>query len=345
MSNQPFAHDDVHPTTRPVGAILGTTVPSVERSALALNDIAVFACVAEEKSLTRAARRLGLPKSTVSRKIAALEERLGLRLLHRTTRRVDVTDAGQSLHDEARDALAALAVAADRVADRGNALRGRIRVSAPNDFGVAVCSPLFCAFAHTHPEITLETVFTDRKVDLVQEGFDLAIRLGDVRDASLVARMVGTIQGHLAASARYVERHGLPRTPDDLARHRVIEFSPSGLFSGSMRLFDPAGAPVDVFFESHMRVNSLLHARDAVLSDLGVARIPTYLSAKLLAAKEIVHVLPGYWTAERPVRIVHTGRLVSARVRLFLDYLGGALRPAQAGASGTARSKRRASKP
>src|SRR6185436_4937535 len=135
VDGPPFGSAPCAPDARLREGIFGTRVPPVERSALDLNDIAVFACVAEEKSLTRAARRLGLPKSTVSRKLASLEARLGLRLLHRSPRRVDVTDAGRTLHEEARDALAALAVAADRVADRGDALRGRIRVSAPNDFG------------------------------------------------------------------------------------------------------------------------------------------------------------------------------------------------------------------
>ena len=288
---------------------------------LALNDIAVFACVAEEKSLTRAAKRLGLPKSTVSRKLAALEERLGLRLLHRTTRSVSVTEAGQSLHEEAREALTALTIAADRVADRGNALRGRIRISAPNDYGTAVCGPVFCAFARAHPDITLEAELTDRKVDLVQEGFDLAIRVGDVRDQTLVARQVAKIRGHLVASASYAARNGLPRTPEELSEHRIIEFSSDSAYAGSIRLVGPEKAAVTVTFKSVMRVNSLLVARDAVLADQGIARMPLYLSAKLLADKALVAVLPGYWTDERTVRVVHAGGTLAARVRLFIDFV------------------------
>lgn len=294
----------------------------MNRFHLELNDIAIFAAVVEAENLTRAAIALGLPKSTVSRKLAALEHRLGVRLLHRTPRRLDVTDAGRELHREARDALAQIAAAADRVGGSRDEMRGKVRVSAPFDFGVAVVGPMLGPFSEAHPEITVEAEFADRKVDLAQEGFDFAVRVGDVVDPSLVAKQVGSIRGHLVASARYVERFGMLSSADDVAKHRFIQFAPTGRFLDSMRLIGPRGELVELPFVGRLRVNSLMVARDAVLGGLGVARLPTYLSQQHLERGELVHVLPGYWTETRVVRVVHAGRkLLPARVTALLDFV------------------------
>lgn len=299
--------------------------PNVERL-LDLNEIAIFSCVAEEASLTRAARRLGMPKSTVSRKLTALEERLRARLLHRTPRRVELTDAGRALHVEARTALAQIGDAAERVSEHGDALRGKVRVAAPNDFGVAVCSPLFCEFARRHPEITLELSLSDHTVDLVHDGFDLAIRVGRVADPSLVARQVGAIRGHLVAAPEYASSRPMPETPEELQDHPFVEFAPSMSQHGFVRLFGKGGAMLDVPVQAILRVNSVAVVREAVLAGLGIARLPHYMSAKHVAAGKLVRVLPDYWTGERAVHLVHTGRrLLPARVKLLLDFLAAEL--------------------
>lgn len=304
----------------------------MNRAHLDLNDIAIFAAVVEAENLTRAAHALGLPKSTVSRKLAALEHRLGVRLLHRTPRRLDLTDAGRELHQEARDALAQIAAAADRVGGSKDEMRGKVRVSAPFDMGVVVVGPIICAFSELHPDITVEVEFSDRKVDLGQEGIDFAVRVGDVLDPALVAKQVGVIRGHLVASRRYVEAHGLPTRIEDVPRHRFIQFTPTGRFLDTMRLVGPKKEVVDLPLSGKLRVNSLMVARDAVLSGLGVARLPTYLSAPYVERGELVHALPGYWTEERVVRVVHAGRrLLSKRVTALLDFVANrverALRP------------------
>jgi DNA-binding transcriptional LysR family regulator len=298
----------------------------MERSPLDLNVIAIFAAIAEEHSLTRASLKLGLPKSTVSRKLAALEERLGVRLLHRTPRSVDLTDAGKALYAEARDALAQLGAAADRVADAGNAIQGRIRVSAPNDYGIAVCAPLFQEFSLLYPEITLELEFTDRYVDLVQEGFDFAVRVGEFSDLNVITRSVATLKGCLVASREYAKAHGVPKTPAEVAEHSVIEFSPYPQFPGAIQIIGPKGEVVDIAYRSRLRVNSLLVSRESVLRGLGIARLPTYLGADGLRDGRLVPVFPDYWTKERTIRLVHTGRrLLPARVTLLMDYLADKL--------------------
>ncbi|MFO0612485.1 MAG: LysR family transcriptional regulator [Polyangiaceae bacterium] len=294
----------------------------MNRFHLDLNDIAIFASVVEAENLTRAAKSLGLPKSTVSRKLAALEHRLGVRLLHRTPRRIDVTDAGRTLHREARDALAQLATAADRVGGSKDGMRGKVRVSAPVDLSIAICGPILSAFSAEHPEITVEVEFSDRKVDLTQEGFDFAVRVGDVVDTALVARQVGVIRGHLVASPEYVARHGALSRVEDASKHRFIQFAPTGRFLDTMSLIGPDGARIQIPFVGHLRLNSLLVARDAVLAGVGIARLPTYISGPHVGAGRLVHLLPGYWTEQRIVRVVHMGRkLLPGRVSMLLDFL------------------------
>lgn len=294
----------------------------MSRFSLELNDIAIFAAVVEAENLTRAAQTLGLPKSTVSRKLAALEHRLGVRLLHRTPRRLDLTEAGRELHQEARVALAQIAAAADRVGGSKDEMRGKVRVSVPFDMGVVVVGPHLAAFSAQHPEITVEVEFSDRKVDLAQEGIDFAVRVGDVLDPALVAKQVGTIRGHVVASRAYVDAFGMLERTEDVGRHRFIQFSPTGRFLDTMRLVGPGGEVLDLPFVGQLRVNSLMVARDAVLSGLGVARLPTYLSAPYIERGELMHVLPGWWTEERVVRVVHAGRkLLPKRVGALLDFI------------------------
>lgn len=293
---------------------------------LNLDEIAIFSCVADEGSVTRAAQRLGLPKSTVSRKLTALEDRLRARLLHRSPRRLQLTDAGRALHTEARSALAQLNDAAVRVADHGEALRGKVRVAIPTDFGNAVLGEMLCEFARRHPEIHVEAELSDRMVDLVHEGFDFAIRVGTIGDPSLVARQVGAIRGYLVASPEYVRAHGLPRTPEEVAEHRHLEFVLASLEAGLIRLHGPHDTMVDVRVTPVLRANSLMVIREGVLRGVGVARLPTYLANRLVASGQLVRVLPEFWTGERPIHVVHTGRrLLPARVTLLVDFLAEAL--------------------
>lgn len=293
---------------------------------LDLNEIAIFCCIADVGSLTAAAKHLGLPKSTVSRKLSALEERLRVRLLHRSPRRVELTDVGRALHLEARTALAQIGDAAERVSDERESLCGRIRVAVPTDFGVAILSPILCAFAAKHPLITLEIDLRDRKVDLVHGGFDFAVRVGAVGDPALVARQVGAIRGYLVATPAYAARHGLPTTFEEIGQHRYLEFVLGPQYAGHLRLIGPGGGTTDVRVAPVLRVNSLVVLRDALLSSVGIARLPTYLADRLVAAGRLVRVMPGYFTGERPIHLVHTGRrLLPARVSLLMDYVAAEL--------------------
>lgn len=294
---------------------------NVERH-LDFNEIAIFSCVAEEANLTAAAKRLGLPKSTVSRKLSALEERLHVRLLQRTPRRVELTEAGLALHTEARTALAQLTQAAFRVLDHGESLCGKVRLATPSDFGVAILSRVLCGFARKYPQICLEIDCSDKKVDLTRQGYDFAVRIGTAGDPSLIARQVGHIDGYLVASPEYVRRHGAPRTLDELAAHPYLEFALASREEGHLRLKGPGDSTTDMKLLPILRVNSLSILADALSMGLGIGQLLTYFAAPRLSDGRLVRVLPDYSLGRRPVYLVHLGRrLLPRRVILLMDYL------------------------
>ena len=182
-----------------------------------LNEIAIFIRIVEQKSLTRAARSLGLPKSTISRKLSSLEERLGVRLVQRTPRHVVLTEAGSLFHDRCAGLVAQVEAAEAELADLGTTPKGILRVSAGVDIGVTILARHVRDFLRLHPQMAVELVLTDRAVDLVGEGIDLAIRIGPVREASLVVRKLGAGGGVLCASPDYLASHAEPAVPGDLA--------------------------------------------------------------------------------------------------------------------------------
>src|SRR5690606_4946163 len=189
-----------------------------------LDRLAALVWVVDLGSFTKAAERLGIPKSTVSRRIASLEDDLGIRLLHRSTRKVTPTEAGRALYARASRAIAELEDAIRAVEDLGDVPRGELRVTAPVDFGVAVLAELSKEFLETYPEVSLTLELTNRMVDLVGEGFDAALRFGTLADSSLVARKLTSSKLGFYASPEYLERAGTPTTLDDLERHELMVF-------------------------------------------------------------------------------------------------------------------------
>ena len=285
-----------------------------------LNAVAIFLQVIEKKSLTAAARALQLPKSTVSRKLSQLEERLGVRLVQRNPRQVRLTEAGALFHERCADLLARVEEAESAVSGLQEMPRGRLRVSAGLDFGTLVLGPLVHGFTQLHPQLTVELMLSDRPVDLVGESFDLAIRIGPVRDATLVVRKLGTTQGVLCASPAYLARQGTPLTPGELAHHACVVFN-SPPHSGQWRLEGPE-APVTVQVSGPLFVNSLSLVRDAALAGLGIARLPLFVCGVELEAGRLRRVLSSWSTGERPVHAVYPStKQLSRNVRAFIDFL------------------------
>jgi DNA-binding transcriptional LysR family regulator len=295
-----------------------------------LNEIALFVHVAKLGSLTAAAKALALPKSTVSRKLTQLEERLGARLVQRTPRHLSLTERGKIFFDHCSGLLEMLTNAEAAVADSERTPRGSLRISAGMDFGVAVVSPLIQEFLAAHPQVTIDLYLSDRTVDLMAEGFDVAIRIGVVRGAALLTRLLGKTSGMLCASPDYLAKNGTPKSADELEQHLCIVYNapPHG---NEWELRSEDDSRISVQVKTRLSVNSLAMVRDAAIAGLGIARLPMFMCSQPLSTRQLVRVLPRHSAVERPVYAVCVGKkFMPAKVRAFLDFFAermpGALR-------------------
>jgi DNA-binding transcriptional LysR family regulator len=290
-----------------------------------LNRIAVFSRVVEAGSFTSAAAALGVRKSSVSRSVAALETELGIRLLQRTTRKLSLTDAGRAYYERARDALAALEEAQHAASSLGAEPRGVVRVTAPVDLagGLAVVTS---AFVRSHPAVRVEVSLTARFVDLVKEGFDLAVRAGPLTDSSLLARKLGESEHGLFASRAYLDTAGRPRRLSDLTRHECILYRASGA-TATWRLSGPRGEE-EVSVRGRLETDEFAFVRASVRAGAGIAFTPVGLLAPLVKNGELERVLPRYALRGAPVHIVWPSRRFEpAAVMLLREALVGALAP------------------
>lgn len=289
-----------------------------------LSNIAVFVRVVEEESFTAAAQALNLPKSSVSRAVSRLEEELGVRLLQRTTRRLSLTEAGTSFFQSVRAALASVDDAARAAADLGSEPRGTVRLTGPVDIGALIAEPLG-RFVRKYPQIHLDLVLTARLVDLVREGFDLAIRASRLADSSLVARKVGVFGSGVFASPAYLRRRGHPRALADLANHECLLFRARG-DTATWTLRGPKGEE-HVAVRGAITVDELSFIVHAAEAGLGVGYLPFALAARPLAEKKLVRVLPEYsWVTADLSLVMPTGRHIPARVALLRDFLADELK-------------------
>ncbi|MFA7431325.1 MAG: LysR family transcriptional regulator [Rhodospirillaceae bacterium] len=286
-----------------------------------LSGMAVFVRVVEEESFSAAARVLGLSKSAVSKQVAALEERLGARLLNRTTRRLALTDAGTAFFERAQRILADAEEAEAAVTQLSTAPRGVLRVNAPVTFGVQHLGPLLPAFMAAYPELAVDLVLNDRFVDLVEEGFDVAVRIGRLSDSSLIARRLAPLRRLLVASPEYVAVHGAPQQPDDLRNHACLLYTYL-LRGDAWSLTGPNGRTTEVRVTGRLRANNGDVLRSALLGGMGIAYTPSFIVGRDLAEGRLVRVLPGWEDVSAAVYAVHPhARLVPPKVRAFVDFL------------------------
>lgn len=291
------------------------------------NDLLIFARVAELGSFSRAAERLGLPKSTVSRRLAALEQRMGERLLLRTTRRQTVTEFGLQLLEHARQVAAELDAVGVLREQRQVAPSGRLRVSMPSDFANLVLADSLAAFIALHPAISLELDLSPRRVDLLGEGFDVAIRMGDLPDdALLVASKLAVFSFGLYASPGYLAAHGDPQTPDDLARHTAVRLMRGNGEAAGWTLEQGAqhwsGVPA-----GRVSANSPEMLIRLARAGAGIAATPDHFAAAEVRAGALRRVLPDWHLPASTAWAVYPGRkLMPAKTRAFVDMLQVALR-------------------
>lgn len=282
--------------------------------------MAVFVKVAEAGSLSAAARELGLSLTSVSRQLAALEERLGIRLVLRTTRRLALTEAGRLYHEQARRILGEVEEAEQALTAHQSEPAGRLHVSAPTLIGRLKLAPLLPEVLARHPALAIELTLTDRAVDLVEDGIDLAIRIGRLPDSSLVVRRLGGIRMRVCAAPEYLARRGEPAVPEDLAGHDCVIFAATpGPVSWP---FQTAAGRVTVPVAARLRANDLDAAVAAALAGAGLVRAPSWQVADLVAAGRLTPVLAGYERPSAPVQALFLpSRLLSPKIRLFTDFL------------------------
>lgn len=274
--------------------------------------MSAFITVAELRGFAAAARTLRLSPPAVTRLVAGLEDTLSIRLLQRTTRSVTLTDAGARYLEHARRILADVAQAEDAARAARTEPRGRFVVTAPNVFGRREVAPLFSAFLTRYPEVTGELILADRVINLVEEGVDVAVRIGALEDSALRARAVGTTRRVLVASPAYLARAKRPRSPDDLARHALIQLTPLG----DWRFADDRRVAIRAAFST----NSVDAAIDHAVRGGGIASVLSYQVVEHLRAKRLELLLPRFEPPPLPINLVYSGaRLHSAATRAFLD--------------------------
>ena len=285
-----------------------------------LTGIEVFVEVAEQGSFSGAARRLGLSSSAVGKHVAALEERLGARLFNRTTRRVSLTEAGARFYEHAGRLLAELAEAEVAVGELHAEPRGTLRVNGPMSFGIRHLGDAVADFIRLHPKIRIELSLTDRFVDVVDEGWDIAIRIGDLDSSSLIARRLAPCRRLAVAAPAYLAAHGPPGRPEDLARHACLLYGHDPGVDDWV--LEQGGERVRVRVDGPLRSNNGDAIKAAALAGLGVALTPTFICSEELADGRLVPALPGWWQPDIPVAAVYPpNRRVSRKVRTFIDFL------------------------
>ncbi len=283
-----------------------------------LNDIKVFCRVVETGSFTAAAKQLGSPNSSVSRRVSRLEKDVGVRLLHRTTRKLSLTDLGEMYYERSMRVLAELEDAENQLAASQRTPRGRVRLLVPVEHGMSMA--IVNEFLREFPEIRVDMLFSSHELNIIQEGFDASIHVGPVTNMSVVAHTLMNSPFQLVASPGYVERVGAPKRIEELSEHECLIFGPSSS-NASWRLMRAGNQEVQVPVRGRLAVNHMQAIRDAALAGLGIALLPKIVCRGDLAQGALVSVLPQVTAPAIPISITYpAGRFLPPSVRAFVEY-------------------------
>jgi DNA-binding transcriptional LysR family regulator len=290
-----------------------------------IQQMSSFVAVVDAGSFVRAADSISTSKAAVSRHVAELEQRLGVRLLHRTTRRLSLTEEGRLFFERAKELLESIDEAEAQVTLRAGEARGLIRVNAPLTFGALHLAPLWGAFADANPLVSLDITLSDRLVDLVDEGYDLAIRITSIADSTLVMRKLATTRMVLCASPDYLAKRGTPAHPSELAAHAVISYTYWST-RDEWRFSGPDG-PVAVRIVPRIHTNNGDTCRRAALAHQGLILQPDFIVGEDLKRGDLVEVLPAFHSVEVGIHAVYASRKnLPLKTRRLIDYLADALR-------------------
>jgi len=286
-----------------------------------LNGLEVFAAVIDAGGFTAASRRMGISKSAVSKQVGALEDRLGTRLLNRTTRKLSPTEAGLAVYERAVRIIAAAEEAEAAVGDLAASPRGRLRLNAAHSFGIRHLGAVMAAFHERYPELEVELVLSDRIIDLVEEGYDVAIRIARLKDSSLIARRIVPVARYLAAAPAYLDRRGRPEVPADLAGHACLAYSLQER-PHEWRFQSSAGASETVRFNPQITASDGDVLLSMVERGAGIAMLPDFMIGPSVAAGRIEIVLSGFTPDPIAVHAVYPAvRHLATKVRVFVDFL------------------------
>jgi DNA-binding transcriptional LysR family regulator len=283
-----------------------------------LNEIQVFVKVAQTGSFTHAAQELQMPNSTVSARVSSLEKRLGVTLIQRTTRKLNLTPAGRAYFESCLKGLEQIAGAESEVVAGQGEPSGRLRLTTPANVASAMMPDLMTKFMQQYPKIEVELILVDRRVDLIAEGVDLAIRAGELKDSSLIAKKLGVSYFATFASPAYVKKMGQPREPKDLAEHQCIQYVSLGrekweMSNGKTRLSVP--------MKQKLVVDDLHMAKALAMSGNGIALLPTFVCGPEAKNGKLMRILPDWASNSHPVSFVYPAqRFVSSKVQAFISF-------------------------
>lgn len=291
-----------------------------------LNDIAIFIKVVETGSLIGAAKALDMPKSTVSTRLAALEKRLGVTLIRRTTRKLHVTDSGHEYYVQCLQGMSQI-IAAEEVVTRGQSVpHGLLKITAPIELGGALLPLVIKNFSKKYPDVELEVILTDKTMDLVSEGIDVAIRSGNLSDSSLIGKKLGTAYLAPFASQTYLKQHGEPKHPKELSNHCTILFS---LLKSDDWQLTNSKEKVTVKLKKKMVINDLNLIKALTVTGQGISLLPSFLTVPEIKSGKLVRIL-GHWRTEtRPIHFVYPSeKFVSPKIKAFIEVAGDIIKEA-----------------
>jgi DNA-binding transcriptional LysR family regulator len=279
-----------------------------------------FIEVVDQQSFSAAAEKLGVVKSVLSRRVSELETRLGVKLLNRTTRKLSLTGSGEQLYQQASVLLTDILEAEQRVSDEQIALSGRLKIAAPLSFGIRHLSSAIAEFITEHPLINISLDLNDREIDLVAEGFDLAIRIGDLKDSSLIARKLGLIRFVTLASPAYLERNGIPKHPDELTNHDGLFYS--NISDKNQWTYRDSNQLITSIPRNRLTANNGDFLIRAALSGLGITQCPTFLVDEFIRDGRLNVILKDYQNEDTGIYALFApGRLIPRRTRVLVDFL------------------------
>jgi DNA-binding transcriptional LysR family regulator len=284
-------------------------------------NMSTFIRVVESGSISGAADRLGVAKSAVSRRLKELEGHLGVELFHRTTRRMNLTDTGKAFYHQSVRILEDVLEAELATSQAHGTLKGSLKIALPSTFGLMHMGPAINEFLKAHPQIEFDLDFNDREVDLIQEGFDLAIRIANLPDSSLIARRLAPIRNVICASPSYLEQMGAPRTPDELENHRCLVYSLLSDYE-YWNLTDSSGKETRTKIHPYLKASTGEFLRDAAVEGMGIIIEPSFIAYKEIERGDLVQILEDYNPPQIDAYAIYPQtRHLSQRVRAFVDFL------------------------